>query len=580
MASRVTAGTRASATFKAGHELMRDFARISGRRGSAAIALMAAAAVTEGVGLALLAPLLAVLTGESSGLLHRAVTEGFAVMGVENPSARLFVLIGAFAALVSVRAVIVAMRDRLLYDLQTEFTDARKVALMRSLGSSQWRDIASLRHARITQALSGEIPRVAMAVHALLTIALSLAMLFAQGMLVLLLSPGLAVVAVLVMAAAALISVPLTRRAYALGEAGTKRSLQLADIAGQLLGGLKLAIAQNLATAFVDEYEDTQRRFTRENREFDILIARAQVVGSVTSAVALGCLVLVGHVWSLPTATLLAALAVLSRMIGPATGVLRDLRLLAQSLPSYDALRKLDAELAGSVPRAAVATPVDFGNRTVVFDRVAFTHPGGSGLREVSASIPHGTVLGVVGPSGAGKTTFADVLCGLLAPTRGNVTIGGAPLERPGVLAAWRERIAYVAQDSYLFHDTIRRNLCWGRNETDDAELWAALALVKADALVGSIEGGLDAVVAERGTRFSGGERQRLALARALLRRPDLLILDEATNALELAMEWDILHALTTAPGRPTIVLITHRAEPLALCSQILTLDAPSPVGP
>src|SRR5208337_2448010 len=129
--------------------------------------------------------------------------------------------------------------------------------------------------------------------------------------------------------------------------------------------------------------------------------------------------------------------------------------------------------------------------------------------------IEPGEIIGVAGPSGAGKTTFADLLVGLIAPQAGEITIGGVPLRGPA-LPAWRSRLAYVVQDSFLFHDTLRRNLLWAQPEASEEELWRALAFVGADALARSAPAGLDTVVGERGALLSGGERQRIALARAL----------------------------------------------------------------
>jgi len=146
------------------------------------------------------------------------------------------------------------------------------------------------------------------------------------------------------------------------------------------------------------------------------------------------------------------------------------------------------------------------------------------------------------------------------------------PLQGDAV-AGWRERVSYVSQDPFLFHDTIRRNLAWARPQASEAEMWAALALAGADALVRRMEQGLDTVVGERGALVSGGERQRIALARAVLRRPRLLVLDEATSAIDVAGERGILARLRALKPRPTIVVIAHRAESLGGCDRVVRLQ-------
>lgn len=130
-----------------------------------------------------------------------------------------------------------------------------------------------------------------------------------------------------------------------------------------------------------------------------------------------------------------------------------------------------------------------------------------------------------------------------------------------------------MPQDGFLFHDSVRRNLCWGAAAINDAAIAAALALAGADTLVAQLPQGLDTVVGERGALLSGGERQRLALARALLRRPRLLVLDDAANAIDAAGEAALLARLAALDPRPTIVMISHRAESMALCDRVIRVD-------
>jgi ABC-type multidrug transport system fused ATPase/permease subunit len=141
-------------------------------------------------------------------------------------------------------------------------------------------------------------------------------------------------------------------------------------------------------------------------------------------------------------------------------------------------------------------------------------------------------------------------------------------------LAAWRHAIAYVSQDAFLSHDTLRRNVCWMNPRASETDIWEALVCAGADALVRRMEAGLDTVVGERGTLVSGGERQRLALARAILRKPRVLVLDEATSAIDVAGEREIFARLRNLSPRPTIVVIAHRAESLALCDRQLRFEA------
>jgi ABC-type multidrug transport system fused ATPase/permease subunit len=156
------------------------------------------------------------------------------------------------------------------------------------------------------------------------------------------------------------------------------------------------------------------------------------------------------------------------------------------------------------------------------------------------------------------------------------VLLDGAPLE--GALAGrLRASVAYVGQEPFLFEDSLRHNLCWGcaaaPDSIGDAEIWQALETVGADDLARGLEGELDGRIRAEGMRFSGGERQRLRLARALLRRPRLLVLDEATNALDLDAESRVLRAMLAALGGATVLMVSHRLGNLRLADHVILLE-------
>ena len=180
--------------------------------------------------------------------------------------------------------------------------------------------------------------------------------------------------------------------------------------------------------------------------------------------------------------------------------------------------------------------------------------------------------MALAGPSGAGKTTTADLVAGLMLPTAGHVVVDGTPLT-PDRLLAWRRSVALVPQDPFLFHEAIEDNLRWAEPGATEDELWEALRMANAAEFVRELPSGLQTVVGDRGMRLSGGERQRLALARALLRDPDLLILDEATSAMDTENELAIRRALASLNGRTTILLIAHRLSTVSEADWIVVLD-------
>jgi len=179
-------------------------------------------------------------------------------------------------------------------------------------------------------------------------------------------------------------------------------------------------------------------------------------------------------------------------------------------------------------------------------------------ISDLDLTIPAGKTTAIVGPSGAGKSTIADLVMGLIHPDEGWVLVDERPLQAEQ-RRAWRSKIGYVPQDTFLFHDTVRENLLWARPDARDEELREALRLAAAEDFVFRLPEGMETVLGDRGVRLSGGERQRLALARALLRKPSLLILDEATSNLDSENERRIQSAIEELHGSMTILIITHR---------------------
>jgi ABC-type multidrug transport system fused ATPase/permease subunit len=204
--------------------------------------------------------------------------------------------------------------------------------------------------------------------------------------------------------------------------------------------------------------------------------------------------------------------------------------------------------------------------------RYGETRQTAGAISRLNVTIEPGSFIGITGPSGAGKTSFADLLIGLLEPQSGNITINGVPLRGPAAVT-WRDHVSYVVQDPYLFRDTVRRNLLWASPKSSEADIWDALNFAAADTLVKNMSDGLDTVLGERGTLISGGERQRLCLARAVLRRPWLFVLDEATSAIDVATEQKILKRLRKLTPQPTIIMIAHRDESLAACDRVLRFE-------
>lgn len=221
-------------------------------------------------------------------------------------------------------------------------------------------------------------------------------------------------------------------------------------------------------------------------------------------------------------------------------------------------------------PAAGTRTPRF--ERAIRFDGVELRHVDALALEDITLEIPARRCTVLLGPSGAGKTSLVDLVLGLYRPTAGRVLVDDCPLEEFD-LHAWRTGIGYVPQEFVLLHDTIRANVTLGDETLTDADVLRALEQAGAAALVAELPEGLDTRVAEGGARFSGGERQRIALARALVRRPQLLILDEITSALDEETACEVAAQIRALVGTTTVLAITHRPELLAIADVIHRLE-------
>ena len=290
--------------------------------------------------------------------------------------------------------------------------------------------------------------------------------------------------------------------------------------------------------------------------------------------------------------TLVALISYLARLYVPITGLSNVQVTVMTALVSFERVFEL-LDLTPAIREKPDAKPLPDGPARIEFSHVSFRYPTAGEvslaslqtaavpekqrpehtvLRDLTFSIAPGTLTALVGPSGAGKTTVTQLVPRLYDVRDGAVTINGMDV-RDATLASLHARIGIVTQDAHLFHDTIRGNLLFAKPEASEAELEAALRAAQIWPLVTSLPDGLETVVGERGYRFSGGERQRLSIARLLLKAPDIAILDEATAHLDSESEAAIQKAFDVALAGRTSIVIAHRLSTILKADQILVVQ-------
>ena len=210
----------------------------------------------------------------------------------------------------------------------------------------------------------------------------------------------------------------------------------------------------------------------------------------------------------------------------------------------------------------------------ITFDHVTFTYENAAepSLSDISFTAERGDVIGIIGGTGSGKSTLVNLIPRFYEPTEGSITIDGIPSgDFPH--HALRRRIGTVPQKAVLFHGTIRQNLQWGNQNATDEELESALKAAQALDVVRSKTDGLDEMITEGGHNFSGGQRQRLTIARALVRRPEFLILDDSASALDYATDAALRQSLKELPDRPTVFIVSQRTASIQHADRILVLE-------
>ncbi|QBR94263.1 ABC transporter ATP-binding protein [Nocardioides euryhalodurans] len=289
--------------------------------------------------------------------------------------------------------------------------------------------------------------------------------------------------------------------------------------------------------------------------------------------------------------TVLALGTLLVRLLGPLQS-LSNVRIdVMTALVSFERVFEV-LDLPSMVQESDDAVALPRSASSLEFDRVAFRYPradqislasletvartesrdSGQVLRDISFRADPGQMVALVGPSGAGKTTVTHLVARLYDADDGVVRVGGRDV-RDVTLESLEDVVGYVTQDAHMFHDTIRANLLYARPGAEDQEIWDALAAAQIADLVGGLPDGLDTVVGDRGYRLSGGERQRLAIARLLLKAPEIVVLDEATAHLDSESEAAVQRALDAALEGRTSLVIAHRLSTVRNADRILVLD-------
>ncbi|WP_435587781.1 ABC transporter ATP-binding protein [Micromonospora aurantiaca (nom. illeg.)] len=377
----------------------------------------------------------------------------------------------------------------------------------------------------------------------------------------------------------------LTRRVARLRrEITAQRQRELADLTvtieeGLSVSGVRLAKTLGTGPALVDRFTASSARLVDLELRSELAgrwrMAAMSIVFAAIPAVIYLSAGLPGTAGTLTIGTLVAFTALQGNLFRPLMGLLNVGVTLTASLALFARIFEyLDLPVEVAEPARPVPLDPATARGHLRVEDVTFSYPGSdtAALAGVSLDVPAGTSLALVGETGSGKSTLAALISRLHDPDAGRITIDGIDLRdlRPADLAAV---VGVVSQETYLLHGTVRDNLRYARPDATDADIEAAARAARIHDLVTALPDGYDTMVGSRGHRFSGGEQQRLAIARTLLRDPRILVLDEATSALDTETERAVQRALDELARGRTVVTIAHRLSTVRDADRIAVLD-------
>lgn len=391
-------------------------------------------------------------------------------------------------------------------------------------------------------------------------------------------APPITLVTVGIVLALVLLPIVLTRRAWvSIGESERALHQQQLHLLQQSLGAIKDVKITGRQPFFEERFRDVKRALgaTKQRRAAAATLARVGVEATlIISMLIVVFLVMRADISGGDTVSVLALFAYTGfRVVPSANRIMLNVGYMREARPWIRTMDDDMRRLRLAPPRTFEPSPPML-QAALACEDVSFRYPDSPSpaLDRVSFAIARGQSVGIVGPTGAGKSTLVDVLLGLLTPTSGRVLIDGEPLE--GRERAWQRQIGYVAQDIYLLDDTLRRNIAFGIPDgaIDERRLVDAIAHARLDEVVATLPQRLETVIGEDGVRLSGGQRQRVAIARALYHDPPVLVFDEATAALDNQTEREVTEAIQHMHGSRTVIAIAHRLSTVKDCDRLIYL--------
>ena len=523
----------------------------------------------EIVGIGVLLPLFSTTVGGEQPWLAQIALSIFSAIGIE---ARANELITFLIIVFLLKYLLTYFAMNITSFVETEVSTRLRTTMLQLLFGANWRYLVGRKAGELTNEVINNATRAASAYRQSARLFSYCVQAFFYLCAAFLVSLGLTVTGIIVGVIFYLSFSVVVKWNRQLGARQIKNMSTLSILLSDTLNNIKPIRA-------MERQKYTVENILEQNRKVRVVSRRMAIIGNavytIGDAFLVGTLLLglyIATVWFQVPFSELAVMAIIAiRAIETLKQTQRFRQALATSESAYWSTQKqIETLTCMQEPRGGVLVP----NLTqgCTFENVSFSHDTLPVVQDISLSIPANDITVFIGPSGAGKTTIVDLLLGLNMANSGKIAIDDMQLKDID-LGRWRKMIGYVPQETTLLHSTIRQNITLDDPTITDDDVFEALRLSGAERFVNRLPDGLETVAGEMGTRFSGGERQRIALARALVLKPKLLLLDEVTSALDPDTELEICGNILDLRGALTILAVTHREAWTSIASHIYRVE-------
>jgi ABC-type multidrug transport system fused ATPase/permease subunit len=536
----------------------------------------------DGIGIFLLLPLLSIIGLVDFNLTNIPVFQGLNFL-VEMPKEEaLLIILSVYLTLVITQSLVtrnVGLRD---IRIHTGFINYIRLELYESLLKADWEFFIKRRKSDLMNSLTSELGIVTNSTFLLLQFLASLVFTAIQVFLAMIVSVKMTLFVLVCGLIVSVLSRRFIRKTRLLGHVMNELSQNYLAGISDHFNGVKDIKSNLLESSQYGWLSNWSERVSIERYESAKARSNSKFIYKVFSSIMIALFIYGSFkLFQSNGASLLLIIVIFSRLWPRFTGIQSSLENISSAMPAIQKLIELkedckkSEDLSGLLNVTRKVTERMKIKHSINCSEVYFRYNKDQTeftLNDINIIIPVNKMTAIVGKSGAGKSTLIDILMGLIKPEQGNIFIDGKELTDYDFLLL-RNSISYVPQDPFLFHGTIRDNLMMIDPSATDEDMWAAMEFSSAAEFVRRLPNGLDTVIGDRGIKLSGGERQRLVLARAILKKPSILILDEATSALDSVNEMKIQEAIERLKGKMTVIVIAHRLSTIRKADQVLVLE-------